>query len=379
VTIHKPAIGNARSGLTLRRRSAMLDRSKDKTRASRGREVAMIRHALAGVVLSLSFVSPSFAQDKPVQLRFSHWVPTAHPMHAAAVAWAESIEKASNGSIKITILPAQQLGKAFDHYNMARDGIADIAHVNPGYEPGRFPIVGAVELPFMFANAKEGSAALDAWYRRYAEREMKDVRYCLAFAHDPGSFHFTKKKVVSPADVAGLKVRPPNAVIAGWMRSLGAVNVQASAPEVRDVLEKGVADAAGSPWGSMVLFGIDKVTKYHIDAPFYVSEQVWVLNKDKYSALSAAQKAVMDQHCSSEWALRIAAPWADFEAGGRDKIKALPGHEVYPLTGEQLGEWRKSAEPVVAEWEASVRKIGQEPKVILDDLRKTIAEHRSAY
>jgi TRAP-type C4-dicarboxylate transport system substrate-binding protein len=129
----------------------------------------------------------------------------------------------------------------------------------------------------------------------------------------------------------------------------------------------------------MILFGIDKVTKYHIDVPFYVSEQVWVLNKDKYNALSAAQKAVMDQHCSSEWALKIATPWADFEAGGRDKIKALPGHEVYPLTGEQLAEWRKSAEPVVAEWEASVRKIGQDPKAILDDLRKTVAEHRAAY
>jgi len=130
---------------------------------------------------------PALAQDAPVQLRFSHWVPVAHPMHPAAVSWAESIEKASNGSIKIVIFPAQQLGKAFDHYNMARDAIADIAHVNPGYEPGRFPIVAAVELPFLFSNAKEGSAALDAWYRRYAEREMKDVRYCLAFAHDPGS------------------------------------------------------------------------------------------------------------------------------------------------------------------------------------------------
>ena len=62
-------------------------------------------------------------------------------MHVAAVAWAELIEKASNGSIKIAIFPAQQLGKAFDHYNMARDAIADITHVNPGYEPGRFPIV----------------------------------------------------------------------------------------------------------------------------------------------------------------------------------------------------------------------------------------------
>ena len=63
------------------------------------------------------------------------------------------------------------------------------------------------------------------------------------------------------------------------------------------MLENGVSDAAGSPWGSMILFGIDKVTKYHIDVPFYVSEQVWVLNKDKYNALSAAQKDVMDQHC----------------------------------------------------------------------------------
>ena len=56
------------------------------------------------------------------------------------------------------------------------------------------------------------------------------------------------------------------------------------------MLEKGVADAAGSPWGSMQLFGIDKVTKYHIDAPFYVSEQVWVLNKAKYAvALAGAE------------------------------------------------------------------------------------------
>ena len=333
----------------------------------------------AALAAGLIGIAPAAAQDKPVSLRFSHWVPPAHPMHAAAVAWVESIEKASNGSIKIQIFPSQQLGKAFDHYNMARDGIVDISHVNPGYEPGRFPIVAAVELPFVFANSKDGSAALDAWYRRYAAGEMKDVRYCLAFAHDPGTFHFVRKKVVTPSDMSGLKVRPPNAVIAGWMRSLGAVNVQASAPEVRDVLEKGVADAAGSPWGSVLLFGVDKVTKYHIDVPFYVSEQVWVLNKSMYDGLASAQKAVMDQHCSSEWALKIASPWADFESSGRDKIKALPGHEVYPLTAEQLAEWRKSAEPVVADWEASVRKIGQDPKAILDDLRKTVASYKAAY
>jgi TRAP-type C4-dicarboxylate transport system substrate-binding protein len=332
------------------------------------------------VALALAAVAtPVLAQDRPVELRFSHWVPPTHPMHTAVVAWAASIEKASNGSIRIAIFPSQQLGRAFDHYNLARDGIVDIAHVNPGYEPGRFPIIGAVELPFIFANAREGSAALDGWYRRYAEREMKDVRYCLAFAHDPGTLHFARKKAVVPADMSGLKVRPPNAVIASWMTLLGASTVQASAPEIRDVLEKGVADAAGAPFGSVLLFGIDKATRYHIDAPLYISEQVWVINKDKHAALSPAQKAVIDQHCTSDWALRIATPWAEFESGGRDKLRQLPGHEVYPLTAEQLAAWRKSAEPVTARWEAAVREAGGDPQAILADLRQNLAAHQSAY
>ena len=40
---------------------------------------------------------------------------------------------------------------------MARDGIADLTYVNPGYQPGRFPIIGAGELPFLMSNAKGGS------------------------------------------------------------------------------------------------------------------------------------------------------------------------------------------------------------------------------
>ena len=122
-----------------------------------------MKHLKSAVLAAaLAFTSPALAQDKTVEWRFAHWVPASHPMHPAAEAWAASIEKASGGTIKMKIYPAQQLGKAFDHYNMARDGIADVAHVNPGYEPGRFPVMGAMELPFLFSNSKEGSAALDA-------------------------------------------------------------------------------------------------------------------------------------------------------------------------------------------------------------------------
>jgi TRAP-type C4-dicarboxylate transport system substrate-binding protein len=300
-------------------------------------------------------------------------------VHAAAEAWSESVRKASGGTITTTIYPAQQLGKAFDHYNMARDGIADVAYVNPGYEPGRFPIMGASELPFIFANAREGSAALDAWYRKYAAQEMKDVHYCLTFAHDPATIHATRKKVMVPADIAGMKVRPANATIARLIVLLGGTNVQASAPESRDVLEKGVAEAITFPWGSVVLFGIDKVVKYHIDSAFYVTEQTWVLNKAKYESLSPAQKKVIDDHCTSEWAQKIATPWADFESAGRDKIKAEAGHEVYPITPEQLAEWRKAAAPLQAEWAESVKKAGYDPKAVFEELKASVAKYNAAY
>src|SRR6187551_2930950 len=152
------------------------------------------RAILLGAALAMS-ASVAVAQDKQFDLRISHWVPPSHPLHKALEDWGASVEKASNGSIKYKVYPSQQLGKAFDHYDMARDGIADLTYVNPGYQPGRFPIIGAGELPFLISNAKGGSQALDAWYRKYAAREMKDVKFCLAFIHSPSSFHSRTKKI----------------------------------------------------------------------------------------------------------------------------------------------------------------------------------------
>ena len=219
----------------------------------------------------MSGIGAASAQDKTFELKLSHWVPPSHPLQKALEAWGDSIEQDSGGTIKYKVYPAQQLGKAFDHYDMARDGIADVTYVSPGYQPGRFPIFDAANLPFMMANAKGGTEALDDWYRSYAATEMKDVKYCFAFTHDPGSFHSRTKKIVVPADIKDMKIRPAHAPIASLVTSLGGTNVQAAAPEVRDILEKGVADAVTFPWGSVILFGIDKVTKYHMEAALYTT------------------------------------------------------------------------------------------------------------
>src|SRR5882757_8929875 len=230
-----------------------------------------MRKALLALLLAAS-VTPAMAQEKTFELKLSHWVPASHPLQKALEDWGAAVERDSGGTVKYKVFPAQQLGKAFDHYDMARDGIAD---------------------------------------------------------------------------VKGMKVRPAHATMANFITLLGGTNVQSSAPEVRDIIERGVADAVTFPWGSLVLFGIDKVTKYDMDAPLYVTTFDFVMNKDKYNQMSDKQKKAIDNNCNTEAAGRVGEPWGKFEDAGVEKVKAQEGHEVYKLTPEQTAQWKKASEPLV--------------------------------
>ena len=333
--------------------------------------------AIACATAVLLAALPTQAQDKPITLKLSSWVPAQHALNPALSAWAESLKAASGGTLSFTLFPSEQLGKAFDHYDMARDGIADFSYVNPGYQPGRFPVFATASLPFMVSNAKAGSAAIDSWYRACAAREMKDVHFCFAFAHDPGAFH-SRKKITLPTDIKGMKVRPATATVGQMITLLGGTNVQSSAPEARDILERGVAEAITFPWGSLTLFGIDKVVKYHMDVPLYVTPFVWVMNKDKYEAMSAGQKKAVDSHCSNEWAEKVGSAWADFEIAGHVKLAADSGREVYKLTPDQLNAWKQAVAPVEVQWAEGVKKAGGDSKAVMDAFKASLAKNKSA-
>jgi TRAP-type C4-dicarboxylate transport system substrate-binding protein len=337
----------------------------------------ILRLCAAAIALSLT-AAPALAQDKPVELKFAHWLPAAHPLAKVGFEpWAKSVEAASKGSIKITIYPAQQLGKAANHYDMARDGIADITWANPGYQAERFPIFGVGELPFQFASPGPGSKALDAWYRNYAEKEMKEVRLCLAHLHI-GALH-SKKPITDPGQIKGMKIRPAHGTMAQYVTALGGTSVQVSAPESRDALEKGIADAITFPWHSIITFGIDKVVKYHTDMKLYAATFAWTMNKDSYQKLSASQKKVIDDHCNNEWAAKIGADWGNDEDSGQDKMSKLPGHSIVKVTDAQLNAWRKAAEPLTADWLKKPNNSGIDAKEALESFRKSLKTHNAAY
>ncbi|MFG3756832.1 hypothetical protein, partial [Klebsiella pneumoniae] len=77
-----------------------------------------------------------------------------------------------------------------------------------------------------------------------------------------------------------------------------------------------------------------------------------------YNSMSDAQKKVFDDHCSPEWAAKVSDPWTEFEANGRVKMRALPGHEVYKLTDEQIGQWKTATQVLRSTWADSVKAAG---------------------
>ena len=78
-----------------------------------------------------------------------------------------------------------------------------------------------------------------------------------------------------------------------------------------------------------------------MEAALYTTSFVWVMNKATYAQMSPAQQKVIDDHCNTQWAERVAAPWADFEHDGIAKLKAEPGQEVYPISDAQLDNGRR--------------------------------------
>jgi TRAP-type C4-dicarboxylate transport system substrate-binding protein len=113
-----------------------------------------------------------------------------------------------------------------------------------------------------------------------------------------------------------------------------------------------------------------------MDLPLYTTPFVWVMNQAKYDAMSAAQKKVIDAHCNTEWAEKVAAPWADFEFAGHAKL-TVPGHEVYKLTPDQVAAWHKAVAPAETQWADSVRKAGYDPKAVLDSLKQSLSKYKA--
>ena len=327
----------------------------------------------AAVALAAVAAAPQPALAQSQTLRFSHWVPPVHVVsRTGIIPWAESVKKASGGNLTIQIFPAQQLGQAKDHYDMAKDGVADISFFNPGYQAGRFPVAGAAELPFLISDPVAASEVFHKWYMKYAAKEMPDIKICHVFLFAPGALH-SKKQIKVPADMKGVKGRAAQATLARTFALLGGSSVPVAAPEARDALERGVVELMTAPWGSMLRpWNLDKAVSYTLDMSFYSGILFDGMNKAAYDKLSPANKKVIDEHCTPEWSKKMATGWAENEKKGYAEMVAQKTRTVYKPTPAEVKQWQDAMAPITDQWKKSVKDRGVDADAALAELKTAL-------
>ena len=105
--------------------------------------------SMVGIALCLGMTSgASFAAEKVFKLEFSSFVSPQSKSTKLMDEWCRDIEKRTNGQVKITQHPGSTLTDQNQTYDSVVDGIVDIGFSATSYNPGKFPQMEAVELPY---------------------------------------------------------------------------------------------------------------------------------------------------------------------------------------------------------------------------------------
>jgi len=332
-----------------------------------------VRSILLAVMLLAAMINSSAVMAETVTLCMANWVPPMHPLYRTFADWAAQIERASGGSLKI-VLSEAPMAKTQGQYDVAKDGVADLAFPVLGYTPGRFEIVRGVELPFLSTSAEQGSRAIWDWYtRNLGDEEFKDVKLITLFVPGPGILH-TKTEVKTIEDLAGMRLRVGGGGVA-IARALGAVPVAMTAPEAHQALLRGTTSGTLFPWEAIAGYRLTGLVPYHLEIPggLYTTVFAVVMNKAKYESLSPEHKALIDRFGGAYGAAFIGRHWDQADQESREEALA-DGETVQTLAPAELKRWRARMAFMDSEWNAKMNERGLDGAALLADLRNAVSK-----
>lgn len=308
------------------------------------------RHFAAVLALSAicGFGSGASAQTE-VKLGYALAV-TSH-YGAGANAWAEEVEKATNGKFKFRHFPSSGLGGEREVIEGLQLGTVEATIVSTGTLSNFVPAIGVTDIPFLFRDLAHGRAVVDGPIGQDIRAQFDDRGLKALAWGEQGFRHITnsRRQIEKPADLAGLKLRTmENPVHITAFKTLGAAPTPMAWPEVVSALQQGIIDGQENPLSVIESAKLPEVQKYltlsgHVYSPamLLVSRQFWDdLSEEEQAAFAegarkgaAAMRAYVDR----------------IEADGVEKLKAA-GMEVGTLSTEQKAEFQKALEGAYAEY-----------------------------
>ncbi len=332
------------------------------------------------VIASVLGMTATAGYAQEVTLRFQHFVSpnSANPKYFIEP-WAKKVEEDSNGRIKIEIYPFMQLGGAApEQYDLVRDGAIDGGWIIPGYTPGRFPEIEALELPFTTTKSGE-QASIAAWRftEKYLLDDVSDVHVLTTHMHGPGLVHKTGAPIEAVEDFAGLKLRGPSRPATLLLEKLGATPVGMPVPAFPEALSKGVVDGGVITWEMSPSLKLDELTDSHTDVAgdmaLYNLFFIWAMNKDSYEAMPNDLKAIIDAN-SGEFAAAWAGRAHDIgDVDGRALMEDS-GNEIAEISADVTAEMRALGDEVTAEWITDMNAKGFDGAQLVADAKAIVAE-----
>lgn len=334
-----------------------------------------MRITLAAAALALAL--PAAAQE--ATLRMHHFAPPDAPAHALLAApWALKLEKDSGGRLRIPVFPSLALGgSSAGLAGQVRDGEVDIVLTLASFTPGRFPKTEVFELPFLHAGAAAGTWALQDYYDKHLQQEYRDYQVLLLFAQEGDALH-VKRPVRRLEDLKGLKIRSPGRASSAFLRGVGATAIGSPSAQLPQMLAKGLLDGCLAPFGAVAEQQLHKLVRHHVtfDGRLGTSVLALLMNREKYAALPAPLRRLIDAHSRRHLAWYAGKTWTEVEQPGIAAARAA-ANELFSLAPEEAERIRAAVAPEIGRFlEELSRRGGFDAAALYADAQAMVAKYQ---
>lgn len=332
------------------------------------------------LAMSAACLIASQAQAQDVTLLIHHFLGPKAPPHASFIEpWAKQVEEASGGRIAFEIFPAMSMGgKPPELYGQVRDGVADIVWTLSGYTPGVFPRTEVFELPTVHrGSAHATTLGIQDTFELIAP-DFADVHPLLVHVNAGNLLHMRDKRISSPADLNGVKLRTPSRTGAWIIESWNAEPVGMPVPDIPQAISKNVIDGAMVPFEIMPAIKLQEMTQYSIlgedGSRFGTSVFLFLMNKDRYDSLPDDLKAIIDEHSGASIADQAGALWDEIELPGM-KLQEESGGEIVHLDAAATAEFDALNQGVEERWVAEMSDQGIDGAALVEAAKTAVASH----
>ncbi len=275
--------------------------------------------------------------------------------------FANDVDKATGGKLKITVHPNGALFKAPEIKRAVQGGQAQIGEILLANFQNEWQLFGADGLPFL-ADSYDESVKLYKVQRPFMEKKLAEQGMSLLYAVPwPPQGIYVKKPINSGADLKGVKWRAYSPATARIAELVGAQPVTVQAAELSQAMATGVIESYMSSGST----GFDTKTyehiKYWYDTQAWLPKNAVIVNKAALDALDAPTRAALVKAAADAETRGLAAS-KKANTESLDKLKAN-GMSIVAPSAALKADMKKVGDVMLKEW---LEKAGPEGKALVD-------------